>query len=177
MAGKRKNPTAGIRARASERASANGSTKSSSAPLDSPPLDQGKLLGLVGYNCRRAYLRILGLFRQRMAKFDLRPVDFSVLVLIQANPNVNQKRLAHALSIDPPNMATLLERLEARELIQRKPNPMDRRARLLVLTRQGAALCSMAERVVTTMEIDATSNLTRDERVELMRLAQKVFLQ
>jgi DNA-binding MarR family transcriptional regulator len=175
MAGKRKNPTAVLHARVSERALANGSTKSNSA--DSPPLDQGKLLGLVGYNCRRAYLHILGLFRQRMAKFDLRPVDFSVLVLIQANPNVNQKRLAHALSIDPPNMATLLERLEARALIQRKPNPTDRRARLLVLTRQGAALCSEAEKVVTRMEIDATPHLTRDERVELMRLAQKVFLQ
>jgi hypothetical protein len=48
---------------------------------------------------------------------------------------------------------------------------------LLVLTRQGAALCSVAEKVVTRLEIDATPNLTRDERVELMRLAQKVFLQ
>lgn len=177
MAGKRKNSTVVLHARVSERVLANGSAKSSSAELDSPPVDQRKLLGLVGYNCRRAYLHILGLFRQRMAKFDLRPVDFSVLVLIRANPNVNQKGLAHALSIDPPNMATLLERLEARALIQRKPDPTDRRARLLVLTRQGAALCSEAEKVVTRMEIDATPNLTRDERVELMRLAQMVFLQ
>ena len=177
MAGKRKNPTAALHARVSERVLANGNTKSSSAQLDSPTLDQRKLLGLVGYNCRRAYLHILGMFRERMAKFDLRPVDFSVLILIQANPNVNQKRLAHALSIDPPNMATLLERLEARALIRRKPNPTDRRARLLVLTRQGAALCSLAEEVVTKLEIDATPNLTRDERAELMRLAKKVFLQ
>src|SRR4051794_18952857 len=177
MAGKRKNPTAAFHAPVAERDLANGSTKSSSAQLDSPPLDQRKLLGLVGYNCRRAYLRILGLFRERMAEFDLRPVDFSVLVLVQANPNVNQKRLAHALSIDPPNMVTLLERLEARALIRRKPNPADRRARLLVLTRQGAALCSEAEKVVTRLEIEATPNLTPDERVELMRLAQKVFLQ
>ena len=46
MAGKRKNPTAVLHARVSERALANGSAKSSSADL--PLLDQGKLLGLVG---------------------------------------------------------------------------------------------------------------------------------
>jgi hypothetical protein len=37
-----------------------------------------------------ARICILGLFRERMAVRP-RPVDFSVLVLIQANPNVNQK--------------------------------------------------------------------------------------
>jgi DNA-binding MarR family transcriptional regulator len=177
MAGKRTNPTAPSHARVAERVLANGRTMTSSAQPDSVPLDQRKLLGLVGYNCRRAYLCILGLFRERMAKFDLRPVDFSVLVLVRDNPNVNQKRLAHALGIDPPNMVTLLERLEARALIGREPDPTDRRARLLVLTRQGAALCSEAEEVVARVEIDATPNLTPDERVELMRLAQKVFLQ
>jgi hypothetical protein len=73
MAGKRKNPTAVLHARVSQRILPNGSTKSSSA--DSPLLDQGKLLGLVGYNCRRAYLRILGLFfANAWRKFDLRPV-------------------------------------------------------------------------------------------------------
>jgi DNA-binding MarR family transcriptional regulator len=176
MAGKRKKPTAKFRARVAEGDLANGSTENSLAQLDSPPLDQRILLGLVGYNCRRAYLHILGLFRERMPEFDLRPVDFSVLVLIQANPNVNQKRLADALSIDPPNMATLVERLEARALIRRKSDPTDGRARLLVLTRRGAALCRVAEEVVTRLEIDATPNLTPDERVELMRLAQKIFL-
>ena len=46
------------------------------------PLDQGRLLGLVGYNCRRAYIPILGLFLERLAPLKLRPVDYSVLVLL-----------------------------------------------------------------------------------------------
>ena len=141
-----------------------------------PPLDQRKLLGLIGYNCRRAYLRILGVFRERMSKLNLRPVDFTVLALVRANPEVNQKRLSRALDIDPPNMATLLDRLEARNLIVRKRNPEDKRSQLLELTAEGRTLHALAEKTVTKLEIDATSALTSEERTELMRIAQKIFL-
>ena len=141
-----------------------------------PPLDQKPLLGLIGYNCRRAYLCIFEVFRERMATVDLRPVDYSVLVLVGANPRVNQKRLARALSIDPPNMATLLDHLEARKLVVRKRNPKDKRSQLLLLTPQGQKLCETAEAIVTKLEIDATSALTKDERAQLNRLAQKIFL-
>jgi DNA-binding MarR family transcriptional regulator len=140
------------------------------------PLDQKQLLGLIGYNCRRAYLCIFEVFKERMAAVDLRPVDYSVLVLVRANPEVNQKRLARALSIDPPNMATLLDRLEARKLVVRKRNPEDKRSQLLLLTPQGQKLCETAEAIVTKLEIDATSALTKDERAQLIRLAQKIFL-
>jgi DNA-binding MarR family transcriptional regulator len=141
-----------------------------------PPLDQKQLLGLIGYNCRRAYLCILDVFRERMATLALRPVDYSVLVLVRANPEVNQKRLARALSIDPPNMATLLDHLEARKLVVRKRNPEDKRSQLLLLTPQGQKLCETAEAIVTKLEIDATSALTKDERAQLIRLAQKIFV-
>jgi len=141
-----------------------------------PPLDQKELLDLIGYNCRRAYLCIFDVFRERMATVALRPVDYSVLVLVRANPEVNQKRLARALSIDPPNMATLLDRLEARKLVVRKRNPEDKRSQLLLLTPQGQKLCEAAEAIVAKLEIDATSALTKDERAQLIRLAQKIFL-
>jgi DNA-binding MarR family transcriptional regulator len=89
---------------------------------------------------------------------------------------VNQKRLARALSIDPPNMATLLDRLEGRKLVVRKRNPDDKRSQLLLLTPQGQKLCETAEAIVTKLETDATSALTKDERAQLIRLAQKIFL-
>lgn len=52
------------------------------------PLNQDVLLSLVGYNCRRSYLTIMPLFEKRMSKFELRAVDFSVLSLLNANPNI-----------------------------------------------------------------------------------------
>src|SRR3954464_8702402 len=102
-----------------------------------PPLDQKQLLGLIGYNCRRAYLCIFEVFQERMASVDLRPVDYPALVLVRANPEVNQKRLVRGLSIAHPNMATLLDRLEARKLVVRKRNPEDKGSNLLLLAPQG----------------------------------------
>ncbi len=141
-----------------------------------PPLDQSVLLGLVGYNCRRAYITIMPLFEKRMAKFELRPVDFTVLSLLKANPNINQKRLSKAINVSPPNLATLLDRLEQRDLVMRQRNPQDRRSQTLVLTAAGARMCVKAEKTAAELEAKATEALSDAERAQLIALLQKIFI-
>jgi DNA-binding MarR family transcriptional regulator len=140
------------------------------------PLRQDVLLGLVGYNCRRAYLSIMPLFAQRMARHDLRTADFPVLSLLRANPNITQKRLSQAISMSPPNLAILLDRLEARGLLVRQRNPLDKRSQTLALTPAGARLCARAERTAAKLERDATAMLSAAEREQLLGLLQKIFL-
>lgn len=140
------------------------------------PLDQSLLLGLVGYNCRRAFLAIIPHFEQRMKKFELRAVDFSVLSLLNANPNITQKRLSKAVNVSPPNLAILLDRLEERGLVVRQRNPLDKRSQTLVLTAEGAKLCAKAEKTVTELELEATLMLDESERAVLIKLLQKIFL-
>lgn len=141
------------------------------------PLRQDVLLGLVGYNCRRAYLNILPLFAERMEQYELRTVDFSVLSLLRANPNIAQKRLSHAINVSPPNLAILLDRLEGRGLVMRQRNPLDKRSQTLILTPEGSRLCAKAEKTAAELEHDATSMLTVAEREQLLKLLQKIFLQ
>jgi DNA-binding MarR family transcriptional regulator len=140
------------------------------------PLRQDLLLSLVGYNCRRAYLSIMPLFAERMAQYELRTVDFSVLSLLQANPNITQKRLSQAIGVSPPNLAILLDRLEERGLLARHRNPLDKRSQILSLTPAGARLCARAERTASELERDATAMLTEAERTRLLELLQKIFL-
>lgn len=140
------------------------------------PLNQDLLLSLVGYNCRRAYLAVMPLFETRMAQYALRAADFSVLTLINANPNLTQRRLAQAVNVSPPNMATLLDRLEQRGLLLRQRNPLDKRSQTLVLTAEGAKTCARAEKTVSALEAEATGMLTDAERAQLLHLLQKVFL-
>jgi DNA-binding MarR family transcriptional regulator len=144
-------------------------------PDEAPP-DQGVLLELVGYNCRRAFLNIAALFSQRMEKYALRPVDYTTLTLVNTNPGITPKRLAQAINVSPPNLGPLLERLEARDLLERRPNPSDKRSQVLVLTDEGRALCAKADDTATQLENEATAMLTREERAELIRLLQKIFL-
>jgi DNA-binding MarR family transcriptional regulator len=138
------------------------------------PLDQSLLLSLVGYNCRRAYLTIVPHFEERMKKFNLRAVDFSVLSLLHANPNITQKRLSKAVNVSPPNLAILLDKLEERGLLVRQRNPLDKRSQ--TLTPEGTRLCAKAEKTVSELELEATAMLTDAERAELVKLLQKIFL-
>ncbi len=140
------------------------------------PLDQSTLLRLVGYNARRAYLNVLSLFMERMAKYELRTVDYTVITLVNMNPGITQKRLSRALSISPPNLATLLDKLEARGLLERQRNPADKRSQVLVLTPEGQKLCKKADKAVFELENKATSALTDEERVQLIQLLQKIYL-
>jgi DNA-binding MarR family transcriptional regulator len=141
-----------------------------------PAVRQDLMLSLVGYNCRRAYLSIIPYFQKRMAKHELRPVDFTVLSLIKANPNITQKRLAAAAKVSPPNLAPLLDRLEARGIVVRQRNPLDKRSQTLALTREGMSLSAKAEKTAVTLETEATAALTEEERAELIRLLQKIFM-
>jgi DNA-binding MarR family transcriptional regulator len=140
------------------------------------PLRQDVLLSLVGYNCRRAYLNILPLFAERMGQYELRTVDFSVLSLLKANPNIVQKRLAQAINVSPPNLGILLDRLEERGLLMRQRNPLDKRSQTLALTPEGSRLCAKAEKTASELEVDATAMLTTAEREQLLGLLQKIFL-
>lgn len=140
------------------------------------PLDQQVLLSLVGYNCRRAYITIMPLFEKRMAKFELRPVDFTVLSLLKANPSINQKRLSKAINVSPPNLATLLDKLEQRSLVARQRNPEDRRSQVLVLTSAGMRMCVKAEKTASELEQKATEMLSESERGQLITLLQKIFM-
>lgn len=138
-------------------------------------IDTSYLETLLGYNARRAALVIIEQFLKRMAVYDLRPVDFSVLSLITHNPGISSRQLCSALNILPPNLVGMINTLEKRELIVRKPHPSDGRVVGLHLSDAGGKLMKNAEQTAKELENDAASKLTATERKTLMRLLQKIY--
>jgi DNA-binding MarR family transcriptional regulator len=138
-------------------------------------IDTSYLESLLGYNARRAALEIIGLFLKRMAVYDLRPVDFSVLSLITHNPGISSRQLCSELNILPPNLVGMINTLVKRELIVRKPHPSDGRIVGLHLSDVGSKLMKNAEQTAKELEDDAGSKLTATERKTLMRLLQKIY--
>jgi DNA-binding MarR family transcriptional regulator len=139
------------------------------------PVDTSYLRTLVGYNARRASLVIIETFMVRMAPYDLKVVDFSVLSLVAHNPGITSRQLCAALNVLPPNLVGLIAALERRGLIERLPHPSDGRAMGVHLTPQGTELMVRAEKTAFDLEMDATSRLTDAERKTLIRLLQKVY--
>lgn len=155
-------------------ASATSSPKAAAPSVEA--VDTSYLEGLLGYNARRAALAIIEVFLQRMAVYDLRPVDFSVLSLITHNPGITSRQLCSALGILPPNLVGMINALEKRELITRQPHPTDGRAMGLHLTAVGARLMREAEHTAAELESDVAARLTAAESKTLIRLLKKLYL-
>ncbi|MCW2789889.1 MAG: MarR family transcriptional regulator [Aeromicrobium sp.] len=65
------------------------------------------------------------------------PRGFQVLSISAAGDCSNQAAIAHRLGIDRTVMTYLVDDLEKSGLVERRPDPADRRARQVVLTRDG----------------------------------------
>jgi DNA-binding MarR family transcriptional regulator len=138
-------------------------------------IDAAYLESLIGYNARRAALTVIEVFLGRMAVYEFKPVDFSVMSLIAHNPGITSRQLCAALNLLPPNLVGMINALERRELIARKPHPRDGRAVGLHLTDSGQTLMRAAEPTAQDLESDAAARLTPAERKTLIRLLQKIY--
>lgn len=145
------------------------------APLAVDEVDTAYLESLVGYNARRAALALIDLFLRRMEIYELRPVDFSVLSLVNHNPGITSRQLCTTLGILPPNLVGMVNAMEARGLIVRTPHPRDRRAMGLHLTEAGRKLMRKAERTAADLEAEGSSQLTPAETRTLIRLLKKIY--
>jgi DNA-binding MarR family transcriptional regulator len=152
------------------------------APID-PELapqgvDQSCLAHLLGYQIAQADIPARRVFARHIGEpMGLRPVEFTILVLVAFNPGVTARQLAQALALAAPNMTILLDRLADRHLVERVRSQSDRRAQHLHLTPEGQRLASRAHAASKTMEEEVLRQLSEGERVMLLELLHKVALQ
>lgn len=145
------------------------------APASVEEVDTTFLESLLGYNARRAALAAIDIFLARMAPFQLKPVDFSVLSLVAHNPGITSRQLCAALGILPPNLVGMVNTLEKRDLILRRPHPTDGRAMGLHLTAAGQKLMRDAEKTAAAAEAEVAARLSPAEQRTLLALLKKVY--
>lgn len=139
----------------------------SSAPAES--IDQARLTRLLGFRLTRSELQIRRMFLECVRDYDLKPVDFSVLVLVDANSGANQRQLAEVLDVSPPNLAIVIARLIKRRLLRQVRGRQDRRMQHLHLTATGKALLDEAEAAVQRMEAQLLDALGASAGRSLLR--------
>jgi len=69
------------------------------------------------------------------------PARVRLLAVLADGPATTMTALSQALHVSPRNITTLVDALEGEALVRRKNHPSDRRATVVELTDQGAALC------------------------------------
>ncbi len=134
-------------------------------------LDAGALHGLLGYRLRLAQQAV---FRDFAATVQgLSPGRVGLLILIDANPGVTQSRLAEAAGRDRSTMVGVLDKLEARSLIERRRGA-DRRTNGVWLTRPGRTMLARALRSIARHEQRIAAHLSSAERRQLLELLGKI---
>ena len=93
-----------------------------------------------GYLFRRMQQIAVAIFMEECRAYDLTPVQYAALVAIRTHPGIDATRLSAVIAFDRSTLGSVIERLQAKQLIERKPAAEDKRVKLLHLTRAGAAL-------------------------------------
>jgi DNA-binding MarR family transcriptional regulator len=113
-------------------------------------------------------------FHEVLAPFDLHPREFAVLRAVGAQEGQTQQALADRLQIPRSRMVSIVDDLEAQGLLERRPNPADRRVRELYLTGGGRKTLERSFARALAYEQQVGAGLTADERERLLDLLERV---
>ena len=139
-----------------------------------PAVEVGPLAGMVGHVLRRAQLAVFDDVIANFAELDLRPAQYSVLVLLGNSPGLKQSDVAAALGIQRANFVVLFDGLERRGLAQRSSAPNDRRSYALYLTETGEKVLARANDLESRFEARLDVKLGPGGREQLLGLLSRL---
>lgn len=134
---------------------------------DKAPQTLAFLLSQVGIHASRR-------FAERISAVDLNPPLFRVLNLVAAAEGRSQQAIAAAIEIPPSRMVALVDELEQRALVERRPEPDDRRIRALFLTAKGKRCLQRGRKIAAQHEEELTAGMTPTDRKLLLALLQRI---
>jgi DNA-binding MarR family transcriptional regulator len=135
-------------------------------------IELGILNDRLGYFVRRAQVWIFQDVMRDFAANDIRPAQYSVLVVIEANPGLSQSDIADLLGIERARLVRLLDRLERRGYTERRPSPNDRRSHALHLTREGRRALKRIDALAAGHEARVVEKIGPENRkilIEILR--------
>ena len=125
------------------------------------------MLSSLGFTVSRRFHEVLG-------PLELEPGEFALMRAVSANDGEPQNALAERLHISPSWMVAIVDQLERRGLLERRPHARDRRVRNLHLTLAGKRLLKQAERRAQRFDRQVSDPLTEPELQQLLDLLQRV---
>ena len=109
-------------------------------PSKPSPITMDAVYTAPGYLFRRMQQIAVSIFVEECRAYDLTPVQYASLVAISTHPGIDATRLSAVIAFDRSTLGSVIERLESKKLIDRKPSGEDKRVKLLYLTKAGAAI-------------------------------------
>ncbi|HEU4660058.1 MAG TPA: MarR family transcriptional regulator [Pseudolabrys sp.] len=105
---------------------------------------------------------------QRARHFGMTRAQWAVLVRLDRSEGLKQSELAEILDLQPITLTRLLDRLNANGLIERRPDPNDRRANRLYLTPAARPLLDRLDALGTEMMDTVLEGITPQSVVRML---------
>ena len=131
--------------------------------MSSPSLPIGFLIHDVARLMRKR-------FEQRAAPLGFTRSQWQVLMHLAKNEGINQAGLADILEVEPITLVRILDKLEARGLVQRRQHPTDRRVWLLHLTAEAHPILAPLRDLGETTRSEALAGIPDADRDHLVRI-------
>lgn len=141
-------------------------------------IDFGVLDEFLGYRLRRAQMNFFAKFGEVCEDLGISPGLFAVLAIVERNPGLTQTAVAQALGNDRSAMVAAVDKLEGKNLLERRPAINDRRSYALFMTDEGARFFENAVERVSRYEDEMAKCLDGEQEKQwllnaLERLANK----
>ncbi|TCV91179.1 DNA-binding MarR family transcriptional regulator [Luteibacter rhizovicinus] len=138
--------------------------------MSEPPLSS-----LAGHFINRASRLLLRRGEPRLRALGISAAQLPVLGTLKDGLPRTQASLAALIQVEQPTMAQLLSRMERDGLVERTPDPADRRSSFVSLTPAAKALLPKAHKELVRGNAEALKGFTDEERDTLVSLLEKVI--
>ncbi|NBM17829.1 MarR family winged helix-turn-helix transcriptional regulator [Streptomyces sp. GC420] len=112
-------------------------------------------------------------YEDAAAKYALTGAQAGVLGLLSADP-LPMRRIAQKLKCEPSNVTGIVDRLESRGLVERRPDPVDRRVKLAAATEEGHRIAAQLRESLDFAR-EPLAELTVTERTLLRDLLKRML--
>jgi DNA-binding MarR family transcriptional regulator len=116
-------------------------------------------------------------FSLSLGPLDLEPREFALLRRVGLHEGSSQQLMGERLGIPASRIVALVDHLEGRGLLERRPSPTDRRAHALHLTPAGRRLLAKALDIAGAFEGELTQRLTDAQRAQLLEMLDAIATQ
>jgi DNA-binding MarR family transcriptional regulator len=134
---------------------------------DQAPRSVGFLISQLGFFSSKGFMEAL-------EPLGIGPREFLLMRFVASAEGQSQQALAERLGVPPSRMVAMVDHLEEGGLVERRPDPGDRRVRGLHLTRKGRGVLDKAGAIAIDYETRLCAGINREEREQLIDLLQKL---
>jgi DNA-binding MarR family transcriptional regulator len=113
-------------------------------------------------------------FDERARSIGVTRPQWQVLSLLARHEGINQGGLAEILEVEPITLGRMIDRLQDAALVQRRPDPADRRAWRLFLTEKGNELIDQMRPLASETLETALDGIGAEQRDELMAVLDRM---